>query len=239
MLKRIKSICSFTRRARNGTIQMPQQQPASASSTEGKLYDSISLLTLDRFIKCYVDGDLHQLKVNPDDLIAGTKLISTWTGIHEAFMDGMRDKEGLYKIRLLGKINHLEFTYRHIHLCVQYLSIAHDQEIITLLQRVVSVGMFNPEDMKSYMNDLQVVLNRAQGLLAVIEEKKAELAIIQKQETPGEKPTRKQFDQLITQVSIFAKFHIDKRVITVSEFIEYYTSRRESFEALEEQHNKR
>ena len=92
--------------------------------------------------------------------------------------------------------------------------------------------------MESYVRDLQVVLNRAQRLQVEIEEKKAELSIIQGEQKEGEKTTRKQFDQLITSVSIYAKFHIDKKSVTVSEFVEYYTARRESIEAMEEHYEK-
>lgn len=236
MQKRTRLISLFSWKAKSGNISTLPQQPNSESSLAGKLFDSISTLTMDRFIKCACDGDMSQLFIDENEYRLTPKVIQVWSNIHEAFLDGMNDKAGMYKLRLIGQINHLEFVYKLIQICVQYLSVAYDPEILQHLQKHVLVGAFNPEDAQGYVNDLRVVLARAQGILATIEEKNAELSIIQKQETPGEKTSRKQFDQLISQVSIFVKFHIDKKETSVSEFIEYYTARRETNEALEDQY---
>lgn len=204
-----------------------------------KLYDSASTLTLDRFISCAVDGNLKQLQINPLDEFLEEYLITIWESIYEQFLDGMENREGIHVYKLHGKINYLNFTYKLIHLCVKYLQMAYDPEILDLLKPHIRVtGQFNPDDKPSYFQDLQVILNRAQRMLLDIENKKAELAVIEKRQKPAEKATRKQFDQLIAQVSIYAKFHIDKKIVTVSEFIEYYVARKQNYEALEEQYEK-
>lgn len=228
----------FTWKAKNGNISKLPSLQASASTMAGKLYDSISKLTLDRFIRCACENDLQALFIDENDFVLTPEVIAVWEPIHEAFLDGMKDKEGLYKIRLMGKINHLEFNYQLIQLCIKFLSQAYDKEVVEIMQRIVRVGDFNPENMDSYRNDCQVVLNRAQMLLIQIEEKRAELAVIHKDETPGQKTTRKQFTQLITAVSIYTKFHINAKEIMVDEFIEYYQSRVESILALEAQYEK-
>lgn len=229
---------SFIGTSKSGNSSPSKLPLKSESTTVAKLYDSISTLTLDRFIKCAVDGDLHQLQIDPTEPCSGDILLKTWEPIYEAFLDGMKDSDGLYKIRLIGKINHLQFNYEHIQLCVKFLQMAYHPDIVAILQSYMRVGEFNVEDMESYYRDLQVVLTRAQKIQQQIQEKRAELSVIQKSNSPEEKTTRKQFDQLIASVSIYAKFHIDKRIITVSEFIEYYTSRRENYEALEAEYDK-
>lgn len=235
---RIKSIWSSTWKRISGAISK-QKSPATLVSLAGKLYTTIDVLSLDRFIKCTCDSDLTQLQVNPLDNIPQLSLTQTWNGIHEAFLDGMKDKEGAYKLTIKGKILSHEYQYELIQKCVKALEIAYDPEIMDILRAHIRVsGEFNPDDRASYFKDLQILLNRAQGIQMKIKNLEAEYAMLEAGDKAGGKTTRKQFDQLIAQVSIYAKFHIDKKLVTVSEFIEYYTSRRESIEAMEKQFQK-
>lgn len=236
MQQLIKSIWLFIWKGSSGNTSTPKQ-PQTSESQAGKWFSSITELTLYRFIKCHCTDDLSQLKISGN--VSHETLESAWGVIYEQFLDGMKDTEGVHKIRLLAKINNLEFTYRLIQLCVQFLCQAYDREIIEILQKHIRVtGEFNPEDQQGYFEDLQVVLNRAQKLLVEIGNKKAEYATLKGKEQKGQDATEKDFDRLIAQVSIYAKFHIDKKVIMVSEFVEYYTSMRENYEALEEQYEK-
>ena len=243
MQKRIKLIWSFIVKGVSGNTTTQQQPPVLVSIT-GKLYDTTSLLTLDRFTKCACDNDLDQLKVNPSDNIPEITLKQLWETLFEQFLDGVQDSEGAQKSKLIGKINNLKFTYELIQFSVKALQYGYergifDREIIQTLQKHVRVNGFdNPKDPVAFNHDLQIILNWAQGIQIDILTKEKEYEMLQAGAKMGEKTTRKQFDQLITSVSIYAKFHIDKRIVTVSEFIEYYTSRRESFEAMEEAHAK-
>lgn len=243
MQKRIKRIWSFILKGVNGNTIAPQQPPALVSIT-GKLFDTTSLLTLDRFIKCACDNDLSQLKVNPSDNIPEITLRQLWETLFEQFLDGVQDSEGAQKSKLIGKINHLKFTYELIQFSVKALQYGYergifDREIINILQKHIRVNGFdNPRDPVAFAHDLQIILNWAQGIQIDILTKEKEYDMLKAGAKVGEKTTRKQFDQLITAVSIYAKFHIDKKLVTVSEFIEYYISRRESFEAMEEAHAK-
>jgi hypothetical protein len=238
MQKKIKLIWSFIVKGWNGNSTQHQLPPPLVSIT-GKLFDSTSLLTLDRFIKCACDNDLNQLKVNPSDSIPEITLRQLWETLFEQFLDGVQDTEGTHKTKLIGKINNLKFTYELIQLAAKFLEQAfHPDIIITLSKHIRVSGNFNWDNREEYLHDIQVLLNWAQGIQIDILTKEKEYEMLQAGAKVGEKTTRKQFDQLITAVSIYAKFHIDKRIVTVSEFIEYYTSRRESFEAMEEAYAK-
>lgn len=236
MRKKIKLIWQFICKASSGITSKPKQ-PRSLVCLTGRLYDSASLLTLDRFIKCACDNDLSQLKINPSDSIPELSLKQTWEAIYEQFIDGVQDAEGIQKTKLNGKINHMVFTYELIQLSAKFLAQAYHPEVIERLRRHIRVtGNFNFDNREEYFHDIQIILNRAQGIQADIENKKIEYKMLMAGGKVNLKTTQRQFDQLIAQVSIYAKFHIDKKIVTVSEFIEYYTSRRESFEALEEQY---
>lgn len=182
------------------------------------------------------------MQVNPLDSIPPISLLQAWQPIYEDFLDGMQDKEGLRKSKLMGKINNLEFTYELIQTGVKYMEKAYakgifDGEMIQILSKHIRItGFEHPEDPELFKRDLQVILNRANGMKLQITTLQAELKGIKIYEESDQKTTFKQFDQLIAQVSIYAKFHIDKKLVTVSEFVEYYISRRESLDAIEEQH---
>lgn len=181
------------------------------------------------------------MQVNPLDSIPPISLLQAWQPIYEDFLDGMQDKEGLRKSKLMGKINNLEFTYELIQTGVKYMEKAYakgifDGEMIQILSKHIRItGFEHPEDPVLFKRDLQVILNRANSIKLQITNLEAELKGMKIYEQAEQKTTFKQFDQLIAQVSIYAKFHIDKKQVTVSEFIEYYASRRQSLDALEEQ----
>lgn len=235
MPKKTNYPLSFLWRGKYGST-FPQKSHSGSAFPSVKLYTTISQLTLDRFIKCLCDKDLNQLieQGAPDQKL----LELVWADVHEQFVDGMKDKEGAYKIKLLAEINRLQFNYELINLCVKFLSVGYDKDVVEALRKHVRCGDFNPEDQQSYFKTLQIIINRAQKLQVDIEYKKAEYAALNTGETGGEGFTRKHFDRLISQVSIFAKFHIDKKVVMVSEFIEYYISMRESYEAIKKENDK-
>lgn len=235
MLKRTKLTSLFTWKARSGNTTAPIMPLPLVSITAGMLFDSTASLSLDRFIKCSVFGDLNQLKVNAADNIPEITLKQIWDSIYEQFVDGIQDKEGIEKTRIMGKINHLKFTYELIQLSAKFLETAFHPEIIQVLSKHIRVtGNFNPDNIIEYRRDIQILLNRAQGIQADIQSMEAGLRMVKMGDNVTPKSTLKQFDQLVAQVSIYAKFHVDKKLVSVGEFIEYYSSMRNSQEAIEE-----
>lgn len=160
-----------------------------------------------------------------------TECAGAWERVFNDFLDGMRDSEGLRRIKLEGKINNMVFTYELIVLCLKYLQKAYDPEIIGILRKHTRVmGSFNPEDMEGYMRDLGVIRNQATGLLAQISAHRTELNL-----TSGKKMevNRQHFEKLIAAVSRFVGFHLDKKTTTVSEFIEHYIAMRQQAESIQ------
>jgi hypothetical protein len=196
-----------------------------------KWYQSVEDMPLDRFIRALCNMDLKELIIEGEP--TNEQLLLSWSAIYEQFLDGMQDESGQRKMKLVGEINRLEFDHELIMLCVQRLQIAYSPWIIETLRRHIRVtGTFNPEDTEQYMRDLQAIRTRAANMQVKIDEKRGELAIL----TPkGSGPTRMQFDRLIAQVSIFSKFHINRRAVMTSEFIELYKIMLEHENALKTQ----
>lgn len=223
-------------RSRNWKNISKGKNASSAIAEKDVFHVSINTLPLINFINCLCDNDLSFIVISGNPSIE--TLQRAWGVIYEQFLDGMKDREGIRRLRLMGKINHLNFIYELVHLCVRFLEQAYDREILDILRRHIAiVGEFNPEDVAQYFKDLQNLLTRAQSIKAQILDKTAEYAALGGK--PGQKATTEQFNRFIAQVSIYTKFHIDKRVVTIAEFIGYYDIMRETEEAMQSQLNKR
>ncbi|MBS1915661.1 MAG: hypothetical protein JST87_05250 [Bacteroidetes bacterium] len=230
----------FGKRANTGSsVSNPPQNAEYPISYE--LYNSTSDLPLYKFIKCICNNDLSQLVISgkvPDHVLS-----ETWVKIYGEYLEGMKDKMGAHKLRLVSHINDLQFTYDMIQLCVKRMKIAPSQPAIDFISTHIMVfGLkFNTEDMQGYMNDLKVVEGRSQTLLLHIAEKKQEYELLEGKSVDGDNVqiTEKHFDSMIAQLSIYAKFHVDKRQFTVNEFCELYKSATEHAEAIEKINSKR
>lgn len=215
------------------TMNLESGSSANSGTPQGcptaKLYTTTTL-TLERFIKIFCGGDLTWLTIEGDPTLG--ELVKAWDAIQSDFNEAMKDKEGAYKIKLLSQINKLQFDYELIHLCINFLQVAYDKEVVDILRKhTLIMTDFNPEDQEQYFHNLQILINRSQKLLLDIDNKKAELAVLDKEDNQKIEP--KQFDRLVAQVSIYAKFHINKKEVTLSEFLEYYSSMRTHYQELQ------
>lgn len=196
-----------------------------------RLYDSLDL-KLHKFIACLCDGDFSVLIIEgePSEL----ELILCWEKVYEAFLDAMKDRDGLHRMRLKAQINHLEFNYKFIHLCLERLQVGYSAFVEECLRRLIRVdGSLNPEDQDRYFRALEVVRGRAQRLQVEIGEKKAEEAILEKgMSATRVRPTKEHFDNLIGQVSRFMHFYIDRRRISTGEFVSFYVQMRQEADAI-------
>lgn len=235
MRKKTRSIRQSTSPLTDGSSSPPPTPPASPST---KLYVTLDL-ALDKFIRCLCDGDLSVL------LIEGEAdrflLMAAWEAIYELFLDAMKDREGLYQVRLNAKINVLEFNYKFIQVCIDRLKIGYSKNAEDCLRQMIRVDdQLNPENQDQYFRILQTVKNRAQRLQVELGEKKAEKAILEsKPAGQTVQPGRAHFDSLIGQVSRFMKFYINRREVSAGEFVGFYVQMREESEAIQKLNSRR
>jgi hypothetical protein len=191
-------------------------------------------MPLSRFIKAAVHLDISQLIIEGNP--AAEDLLSAWGVIYQEFIDGMQDKKGELRVKLMNEVDRLEYDYRVIQMCVQRLSFGPSAWAVEQLRRRVRVvGDFNPEDQAQYYQHLLVVMNQALSLKHKLAERQAELKIVYQREGAGEALTIQHFDHLITRVSLFAKFQINRQKTPVSEFIELYKEMKRQENALRQQ----
>lgn len=191
-------------------------------------------MPLSKFIKTAVTLDIKHLIIwgtpaEPDLLVA-------WSNIWQEFLDGMQDKKGEQRVRLKSEIDKLDYDYRVIQLCIQRLSIGPSEWAIEQLRRRVRVpGDLNPDDPAGYFKSLIAVMNQALSLKHRQKERQAEMDIVYQRDGAGEKITYSHFDTLVTRVSLFAKFQIDRRKTMTSEFTELYRQMKRQEDALKQQ----
>lgn len=191
-------------------------------------------MPLSRFIKAAVTHDLRLLVISGKP--ADEDLVIAWSTIWQEFLDGMQDKKGQYKVKLMNEVDKLGYDYRVIQMCVQRLSFGPAPWAVEQLRRRVRVcGDFNPEDQAQYFQQLLVVMNQSQSMKHRLTEKQAELDIVYKKEGAGGPLTFQQFDTLLARVSLFAKFQINRRETMTSEFIELYKEMKSQEAALQQQ----
>lgn len=191
-------------------------------------------MPLSKFIKAAVHLDLSQLVISGAP--AAEDLVTAWGIIYQEFLDGMQDKKSQFRVKLMNEIDKLEYDYRVVQMCVQRLSFGPSAWAIEQLRRRVRVvGDFNPEDQAQYFQHLLVVMNQAMNLKHRLAERQAELKIVYQREGPGGALTIQHFDHLITRISLFAKFQINRQQTPVSEFIELYKEMKRQEDALRQQ----
>lgn len=169
---------------------------------------------------------------NPSDEV----LLAAWETIWTHFLDGLQTKGGEHIVRLKSEVDRLEYDYRMIQLAVQRLSIAPDISealgktlsidwaLEQLRRRVRVIGQFDLSAPDQYYRDLLVVMNQSISLRHKHMEKKAELERLRQQVGATGEITEAQFDDMVTRVSLFAKYQIDRRRTTLSEFTSLWGS---------------
>jgi len=227
-VRKIRSIWSFITRRKAGSSSGRTNPPGSPSGTWYFTLD----LKLDKFISICCDGDLSLLIISGKPRIQD--LAQAWESIHEQFLDAMKDKDGLYKLKLMAKINRLEFDYELIQLCLKYLRVAYNPRVVEHLTKLVHVEALDPEDRSGYMLILQTVDNRSQRLRIDLEDKQSEYAILHEKDKNGKSPaTHQHFSNLIGQVSRYMKFHVNRKETTTGEFVSYYVMMKEEHDAIQ------
>lgn len=231
-MRKIRSIWSSIIRRKAGSSSGLTNPPASPS---GSWYSTLDL-PLDRFFRCLVDSDLFALVISGRP--SNNDLYNAWEVIYEQFLDATKDKDGLYKVRLLNRINLFDFRYRLIQLCLEFLRKAHSPSVETTLRNQVRLdGVLDPADKIGYLRILQTAQNRSQHILIELETLQAECAIL-KGKGEGQAVTHDHCRNLTAQVSYFMKFRINPKDITTGEFASYYGMMRETNDLIRSQ-NKR
>lgn len=229
MLSVFKKIWPYTKTDSNtGTSMQPQHSLTGISSL--KLYRSIDNLPLERFITCICDKDLSALVISGN--ATKEELVSAWNDIYDQYVIAVNDKEQQYILRLTKEINCLEFDHKLIGLCVTRLEIEHSDDVLQILKKLVPTNLkFNPADIEQYKKDLSLIISKSKRMIIEIENKRGELGRLAPEK--GQGVNRSEFDKMIVRASKYMQYKIDKKVTTVSEFVQIIDEMRKEADSID------
>lgn len=210
--KNYKRSTSSTRtsKASGNTLKEPKQ-------TESHTKSSSHNILLDDFIK--------QIKNNTVD-----------ADVYDEFFDILKSKEQSYVDGLIKEINLSETKYNLILLAVKYFECIEilnrdwreDTEVLAVVSKSIYIAK---------ADTLDIVLTRARRFVADIDEKKKELEDITGVNKLTITPDDQYFANLITQVSRYMKFFVDRYAITVGQFGSFISDLKEYNELFKKQEN--
>jgi hypothetical protein len=196
---------------------------------EQNVYDSIHVLTLDRFIDCVCDSNLQVLIV-PGKKATIEQLKQAWRNIYEQYSDSVQDSDQKYAIKLSRDVNLLATKLNLINVIVERLELQHNPEILLELKKLLNLpGKFDPEDTLQYRKDLKMAVSLSKQFFIKLKSKEAELQNLLPVAQIGG-VDRAHFDNLIIQLSKYLKFQINRRQMVTSEFVGMITEMRKDFE---------
>ncbi len=199
------------------------------------IISSASDLTLDKFIVCLCDNDLSVLVINWD-YVTEDDIKKAWNNIRNEYISVLKDKQQIYLYELSKEVNLLEFKIQQINLCVKYLSIEPNTEVLNELKKLVPVsGSFNPSDAQQYIKDLQLVINQSKRLIIQLDEKRKELEELMPKQS-GVAISKEYFDKLIVQVSKYMHFQVVKQTTTVTQFANMISDMKMMAEAIKKEY---
>lgn len=169
-----------------------------------------------------------------DDFINSIEDKNVDEGLYLEFFDAIKGKQQNYIDELIRSINIAETKYNLVKVAVSYFELndllgrdwRKDVEVIRAIGKHVRIGA---------KDSLQTVLTRAARYITDIEEKRAELALLDKSGEKGVIADSEYFTFMIVQISKYMKFHINRKQTYVAEFAEMIIELRKENERIEQQ----
>lgn len=191
------------------------------SSRPTALYRSCDQLPLDKFINCYVDGDLSSLII--DGECTPDQLSDQWEEILLEYVELSASAESLYSIRLQAEINLINDKVNRVQEILFMLSPAmlpllggRETELVDMLRYY---GFKQSINFKSdYTRVLSAIETRLAPFKTRLESRINEYNDYLKSQT-SDKPSRKIFDTNLIRMSRFQGYSIRAKDISVAEYV--------------------
>lgn len=208
------------KKARFG-LSAKKRDVQQVSSRPTALYRSCDQLPLDKFINCYVDGDLSSLIIHGE--YSPEQLSDQWEDILLEYVELSASAESLYSIRIQSEINLLHDKVTRVQEVIFMLSPAmflllggRENELVDILRYY---GFKQTINFKSdYTRVLTAIDTRLAPFKTRLESRINEYTDYLKAQTTG-KPTRKVFDTNLVRMSRFQGYAVRAKEITVSEYL--------------------
>jgi hypothetical protein len=179
----------------------------------GKHYSSINDCTLEIFISVLITGDVKKLVRY--GFFRSKKLVKAWDNIFDEYLK--ENNSGAY-VSLLRKMKDVAMSKNKIRLSVavvRNLELKYNETMIECLRILGYRYRFDKKNPEQYFQDLEKVKKEIKNLTIINRELEEKLRGKEK-ETVKEQD----FDSLLVELGRFQGYRLNKKEITVSEFIQ-------------------
>lgn len=186
-----------------------------------KTFTSCNDLPLHNFIQIVVHDDLKQLYSEPSKLILKqADLKSIWETIFNQYNDLTNNTQSTHILSLVKEITVLNNKIDIVNYAISCLLKAETTQGYEPLKEMLhSMGFRFSYSDETLHNDCKVTLSSMKAVIMRKNEAIAEYEAIASDDT--KKATEEDYIKLISQLSKFIGFHIDKYKVTVTEYISY------------------
>lgn len=185
------------------------------TTTEIKIVSSCTEITLDRFIDVMVDGRLDLLIISGEP--TKEELEKAWGIIYAEYTELIGDDSYTDVIKLMKDINILSQQYYRIHILIEvlincYIPAAHQE-----LKRMGYTVRYSPDDLVTYLHDLESAYNKSQMLLTRISVMEQDL-LNKSKKTDNKEFGRGDFQTMLISLSEHVKYQVIPSQVTAYQF---------------------
>lgn len=172
---------------------------------------------MDKFIICFVDGDLTPL------IISGTptqqELAEAWRNIKEEYTELVRNEDQQHTNDLNAEVIVLQNKIFRINMCVEALKHVYTSDLVEELREQHMPFDYNPDYPEQYYRDLEKTIERSRGLYLKLKLKQDELSEWYEQQMNSKaEVSREQFDIVLAALTEANGFMVDETKITVTQY---------------------
>lgn len=178
----------------------------------GNHYQSCDTLPYYNFIKIAVSGNLTHLAIS--GRVSPQQLTEAWQNIQEEYTNLSKDETAIHRLETLKQLYEINGKLVIIEAIVQALNRGVGELKPAFIQELRKQGFGYKYTADTMGGDLKRTISKAKSLKIQLDQLQSEL------KTDESKPATEQdyYDQL-NVMSVFYKYDLDPRKITVSEFI--------------------
>ena len=178
----------------------------------GRYYKTAEICPLGAFIKVLVSNDVRGLKVY--GYVRRQALVDAWEQIFDQYLQISNSQQYALLLRRLKDIAIMRNKTVLALQLVQVLELKYNEKIVQTLRLLGYRQKFDVSSLESYAKDIQRAKKQVKSDLLNLEEMEEKA----KNRSKGE-VKEADFDQILTELSRFQGYRLDKNKVTVSEYI--------------------
>lgn len=186
----------------------------------GRYYKTAETCPLSVFVRVMVSNDLTHLKTF--GYVKKQALAEAWELIFDQYLQIANGQKYVLLLRRLKDVAIMRNKTVLASRLIDVLEMKYNEKLVASLKLIGFRQKFDPRDVKGYFNDISKAKKQVKNDLFTLEEMEKEA----KKEESGE-VKESDFDQILTELSRFQGYRLDKNVITVSEYVNILNNYRE------------